>query len=167
MALSGGLWIPRTFRLAGFRFSDSPVPAGCSAFPCGWPTAVASSSHRDFRVPHDGDTVGVDAYRVPGHGVRSRARLSLFRNAPSNAVSATISAPSYLTTRSYRFMIFIRPTFASPEFFMWLEVVLGFHPRFAPSDCSDRTGEVAIDLDTFLSHGTTPFIRLTRRTACL
>lgn len=94
----------------------------------------------------------MDAYTVPGRGVRSRAKLALFRNAPNNAVSATISAPYYLTTRLYRFMIFIRPTFASPEFFPWLEVVLGFHSRFAPSDYSDRTGKVAIELDTVLSH---------------
>lgn len=152
MALSGGLWIPRAFRRAGVRFSDSPVPAGYSAVPYGRPTAVTGSPHRGFRVPHDGDTVGVDAYAVPGRGVRSRAKHALFRNAPNNAVSATISAPYYLTTRRYRFMNFIRPTFALPESFPWLEVVLGFHPRFALSDYSDRTGEVAIELDTVLSH---------------
>lgn len=94
----------------------------------------------------------MDAYAVPGRGVRSRAKHALFRYAPNNAVSATISAPNYLTTRHYRFMIFIRPTFASPEFFPWLEVVLGFHPRSAPPDYSDRTGDVAIELDTVLSH---------------
>ncbi len=94
----------------------------------------------------------MDAYAVPGRGVRIRAKHTLFRNAPNNAVSATISAPYYLTTRLYRFMIFIRPTFASPDFFPWLEVLLGFHPRFAPPDYSDRTGEVAIELDTVLNH---------------
>ncbi|EIZ77803.1 hypothetical protein WSK_3622, partial [Novosphingobium sp. Rr 2-17] len=45
-------------------------------------------------------------------------------------------------------MNFIRPTFASPEFSPWLEVVLGFHPRSAPPNYSDCTGEVAIELDT-------------------
>ena len=58
----------------------------------------------------------------------------------------------YITRRHYRFMNFIRPTFASPDFLSWLEVVLGFHPRFAPFDYSNRTGEVAIELDTILSH---------------
>lgn len=94
----------------------------------------------------------MDAYAVPGRGVRSRAKHALFRYAPNNAVSATISAPSYLTTRRYRFMNFIRPTFASPEFFPWLEVILGFHPRSAPPRYQDRTGEAAIELDTVLSH---------------
>lgn len=150
-ALSGGLWFPLAFRRAGIRFSDSPVPAGYSAVPCGRPTAVASSPHRGFRVSHDGDTVGVDAYTVPGRGVRSRAKLSLFRYTPNNAVSATISAPLYITTR-HRFMFFIRPTFALPDFFPWLKVVLGFHPRFAPPNYSGRTGDVAIELDTVLGH---------------
>lgn len=94
----------------------------------------------------------MDAYAMPGRGVRIRAKLTLFRNTPNNAVSATISAPYYITTRRYRFTNFIRPTFALPGFFPWLEVLLGFHPRFAPPDYSDRTGEVAIELDTVLSH---------------
>ncbi len=79
IALSGGLCVPLAFRRAGIRFSDSPVPAGYSAVPCGWPTAKADSPHRGFRVPHEGDAVGVDALLVPGRGVRSRAKLTLFR----------------------------------------------------------------------------------------
>jgi len=99
-ALSGGLWISHAFRRAGIRFSDSPVPAGYSAVPCGWPTAVTPGSpHRGFRVPHVGDAVGVDASAMPGLGVRIRTKHALFRYAPSNAVSAKISALYYITTR--------------------------------------------------------------------
>jgi hypothetical protein len=54
-------------------------------------------------------------------------------------------------------MIFTLPTFTSPDLFPWLEIVLGFHPRFAPRRYQRRTGKVAIERDTVLSHNNYSF----------
>ena len=152
---------------SGVRFLSLPVPAEHSAFLAG-DLLTHVSSHRGFRVPHEGDPVGAGALSTPERGVRGGVKHAPVRMCPARPRHPTVAA--LLPHGAFQTRVHSRSPFRPspcPMHVRWLAGTLGFHPRFTPRRYRHRMGEVATELNTthgpmgHSSHSTS------RRTACL
>jgi hypothetical protein len=136
---------------SGVRFLSLPVPAEHSAFLAG-DLLTHVSSHRGFRVPHEGDPVGSGALSTPGRGVRGGVKHAPVRMCPARPRHPTVAA--LLPHGAFQTRVHSRSPFRPspcPMHVRWLAGILGFHPRFTPRRCRHRMGEVATELNT--THG--------------